>query len=87
MAAVGFWSLLPLLQHPGVSSVSAISGTGDPSAGRPLSCEPQIRSARSLVYVEQGEAAGLRAADLKHLPDPKGDNRGEKWTERLRGSE
>ena len=83
MAGIGFWSFLRLLQLPRLSSVSVISGTGDSPLGRPSSCEPQIRSASSLVYVEQGEAVGLHAEDRRHLPVPKEGNCDENWTEKL----
>lgn len=42
-----------------------------------------MSSPSSLVYVEQGEAAGVRAADLRHLPGPQEDSWDEKWTAKL----
>lgn len=63
--------------------MSVISGTGDSSLETPFSSEPQISSPSSLLYVEQGEAAGVRAADLRHLPGPQEDSWDEKWRAKL----
>lgn len=83
MSALGLWALLLLLKHPGLSSVSVISGTGDSSLETPFSSEPQISSPSSLLYAEQGEAAGVHAADLRHLPGPQEDSWDEKWAAKL----
>ena len=83
MSTVGFWLFLPLLKHPSFSSVYVISGTGDSSLQIPFLSEPQIYSTSSLLYAEQGEATGVCAADLRHLPDPKEDDLNKKLTKKL----